>query len=132
MHLLKSCEADIDGFHSELKCLAEDYHSANVLTCKFQALDYKIECTHRANDAEKDTGPELGKGHSNLPESTFSVLTKFRPKDTNLHMKHYHAATYLGLLQANLTWCHRSRGTEYHWIQELYSKMGLPVLDGNQ
>ena len=27
----------------------------------------------------------MGKGHSNLPEGTFSVLTKFRAKDTNLH-----------------------------------------------
>ena len=56
-----------------------------------------------AEDAEKVIGPELGKGHSNLPESTFSVLTTFRAKDTNLHMKHYHAATNLGLPKANMT-----------------------------
>ena len=31
-----------------------------------------------------------------------------------------------------MTWCHSNRGPEYHWIPELYSKMGLPVLDGIQ
>lgn len=76
----KNCEADVDGFYSELKCSGEDYHSAHILTCEFHALAYEIECTQRAKDAEKVIDPELGKGHSNLPESTFSVLTKFRGK----------------------------------------------------
>ena len=62
----------------------------------------------------------------------FSVLTKFNAKDTSLHMEDYHAATNLGLLQANMTSCHRNRGPQYHWTPELYSKMGLPVLDGIQ
>ena len=67
-----------------------------------------------------------------LVGNPFSVLTKFNAKDTNLHVKNYHAATNLWLLQANMSWCHRNRGPEYHWIPELYSKMGLPVLDGIQ
>ena len=89
-------------------------------------------CTERAKDAEKVIDPDLGKGHSNLPESSFRVLTNSRAKDTNLQMKHYHAATNLGLLQANTTWCHKKRGSKYHWIQDLYSRIGLPVLDGIQ
>ena len=100
----------------------------NILWCEFHTLAYEIECSERAKDADLD----LGKGHSNLPESTFSVLTKFRAKDTNLHKKHYHAATNLGLLQANMTWCYKNRGPEYHWIPDLYSWMGLPILDGIQ
>ena len=100
----------------------------NILWCEFHALAYEIECSERAKDAD----PDLGKGHSNLPESTFSVLTKFRSKDTNLHNRHYHAATNLGLIQANMTWCYKNRGPEYHWIPDLYSWMGLPILDGIQ
>ena len=74
----------------------------------------------------------LGKGHSNLPESTFSVLTKFRAKDVNLHQKHYYASTNLGLIQANMTWCFKRRGPYYRWIVDLYSRLGLPLLDGIQ
>ena len=41
----KNCEADFDGFYSELKCSGED--SAHVLTCQFHTLAYEIECTKR-------------------------------------------------------------------------------------
>ena len=81
------------------------------------------ECAKRAKNAEKVIDPELGKGHSNLPELIFSVLTKFRAKDTNLHQKNYLASTNLGLLQANMTWCFKNKEPHYHWIIELYSKI---------
>ena len=84
----------------------------------------------RAKDAEKVIYPEFGKGHSKLPESTFSVLTKFRAKDINLRKEYYEAATNMGLIQANMTWCYKRKGPHYHWIIELYSRMGLPILDG--
>ena len=82
----KNCEADVDGFYPELKCSGEEYHSAHVLKFEFHTIAYEIECSERAKHPEKVIDPDLGKGHSNLPESTFSVLTKFRAKDTNLHM----------------------------------------------
>ena len=91
-----------------------------------------FECEERAKEAEKVIDPGLGKGHSNLPESTFSVLAKFRAKDVNLHQKHYQALTNLGLIQASMTWCYKNRSPDYHWIVDLYSRMGLPVLDGIQ
>ena len=126
----KGCKGDADGFVEQLKCPGKAYHSANVLKCEFHALAYEIECHARAKEAEKVIDPGLGKGHSNLPESTFSVLTKFRAKDINLHQKHYQASTNLGLIQANMTWAFKNRGPEYHWITDLYSRLGLPVLDG--
>ena len=52
----------------EFKCPGEPYHSGNVLKCEFHALASEIECHQRAEDAEKVISPELGKGHSNLPE----------------------------------------------------------------
>ena len=100
--------------------------------CEFHALAYEIECAGRAKAADQVIDPELGKGHSNLSESSFSVLTKFRAKDTSLHQKHYQASTNLGLIQANMTWCYKHRGPEYHWIVDLYTRMGLPIFDGIQ
>ena len=92
----------------------------------------EIEWHERAKNAEQVIDPELGKGHSNLPESTFSVLTKFRAKDINLHRKHHQASTNLELIESNMTWCFKNRGPEYHWITDLYSSLGLPILDGIQ
>ena len=103
--------------------------TAHAWKCDLHGLAYEIECAKRAKNAEKAIDPELGKGLSNLPESTFSVLTKFLAKDTNLHQKHYQVSTNLGLLQANMTWCFKNKGPHYHWIIDLYSKMGLPIFD---
>ena len=126
------CIVDENGFYPEMKCQGQPYRSAHPLTCEFHALAYEIECAERAKKADEVIHPDMGKGHSNLPEATFSVLTKFRAKDTNLHQKHYEASTNLGLLQANMTWCFKVKGSQYHWIVELYSRMGLPILSGIQ
>ena len=128
----KKCDVDENGFCPDMKCSGEPYHSAHILKCDFHGLLYEIECAQRAKDAEKVIDPNLGKGHSNLPESSFSVLTKFRAKDINLHQTHYQASTNLGLLQSCMTWCYKVKGAEYHWILELYSRMGLPIIDGIQ
>lgn len=128
----KECQVDEEGFCQELKCPGEPYHLSHVLKCEFHALCYEIECSGRAADAEKVIDPGLGKGHSNFPEVTFSVLTKFRAKDVNLHQKRYAASTNLGLIQATMTWCYKKKGPEYHWIEDLYSRLGLPLLDGIQ
>ena len=128
----KECIVDENGFYPEMKCQGQPYRSAHPLTCEFHALAYEIECAERAKKADEVIDPDMGKGHSNLPEATFSVLTKFRAKDTNLHQKHYQASTNLGLLQANMTWCFKVKGPQYHWIVELYSRMGLPILSGIQ
>lgn len=66
--------------------------------CEFHSLAYEIECAARAEEATEVISPWLGKGHSNLPESTFSILTKFMAKYINLHQKHYQASTNIGLL----------------------------------
>ena len=124
----KKCTADVEVFIEKLQCPREHYHSANVLKC----MAYEIEWHERAKNAEQVIDPELGKGHSNLPESTFSFLTKFRAKDINLHRKHHQASTNLELIESNMTWCFKNRGPEYHWITDLYSSLGLPILDGIQ
>ena len=72
----------------------------------------------------------MGKGHSNLPESKFHVLTRFRPKDVNLHQPHYEFSTNLGLRQSNMTFLVKRKGSSYHWARDLFAKMGLPEVDG--
>ena len=31
-----------------------------------------------------------------------------------------------------MTWCFKKRGPDYHWIVDLYLRLGLPLLDGIQ
>ena len=128
----KECVEDENGFYPDMKCQGQPYRSAHPLKCEFHGLAYEIECAERAKNANSVIDPELGKGHSNLPEATFRVLPKFRAKDTNLHQKHYQASTNLGLIQANMSWLYKEKGAQYHWIVDLYSRMGLPVLSGIQ
>ena len=74
----KKCVVDVSGFYPDMTRSGEPYHSVNVLKCEFHALTYEIECAGRAKAAEQVIDPELSKGHSNLSESLFTVLTKFR------------------------------------------------------
>ena len=71
----------------------------------------------------------MGKGHSDLPESKFHVLTKFRPKDVNLHQLHCEFSTNLGLCQSNMTFLVKRKGSSYHWASDLFAKMGLPEVN---
>ena len=68
----------------------------------------------------------MGKGYSNLPESKFHVLTKFRPKDVNSHQLHYEFSTNLGLCQSNVTFLVKRKGSSYHLGRDLFAKIGLP------
>lgn len=129
-HPLIVCSCGTCPSADELKCDGKEYVSKNVLHCELHALAYEIECCHRAEQAHEIIDPELGRGHSNLCESTFSVLAKFRPKDTNLHRLHYQASTNLGLIQSNMTYLYGKRGSDYHWALDLYKRMGLPELEG--
>ena len=72
------------AMRKKLHCSGKDYASKNVLTCPMHALAYEIECNHRADDAAEIIDPDLGRGYSNACEATFSVFTKFRPKDVAL------------------------------------------------
>lgn len=129
-HPLLVCSCGKCTSSDELQCAGKEYVSKSVLRCEFHALAYEIECDHRAEQAAEVIDPDLGRGHSNLCESTLSVLTKFRPKDTNLHRMHYQASTNLGLIQSNMTYLFKKRGSEYHWATDLYERMGLPQLEG--
>ena len=93
-------EDRVCDFHSRVLCSCgncEDnhacegnlYHTSNVLSCPLHALAYEIECCHRADYADEIIDPELGKGHSNACEATFTVFPKLRPKDIALQELHY-------------------------------------------
>ena len=79
----KECVEDKSGFYPDMKCKGQPHRSVHSLKCEFHGLAYEIKCAKRAKNANSVIDPELGRGHSNLPEATFSLLTKFRAKDTN-------------------------------------------------
>ena len=122
---------DSDGEYLDFECEGKPYQvRGKVLTCELHSLLYEIECDRMAEKANEVIDSNMGKGHSNLPESKFHVLTKFRPKDINLHQVHYEFSTNLGLCQSNMTFLVEQKGPSYHWARDLFSKMGLPEVDG--
>ena len=123
---------DSDGeLATNYSCVGKPYQvRGKVLTCDLHSLLYEIECNRIAEKANEVIDPVMGKGHSNLPESKFHVLTKFRPKDKNLHQLHYEFSTNLGLCQGNMTYLIKRKGPTYHWMRDLFFRMGLPEVDG--
>ena len=75
---------DSDGdYNTNFTCEGKPYKvKGRALTCYLHSLLYEIECNRIAEKANEVIDPVMGKGHSNLPESKLSVLTKFRPKNT--------------------------------------------------
>ena len=122
---------DSDGdYNTNFTCEGRPYKvRGRALTCDLHSLLYEIECNRIAEKANEVIDPVMGKDHSNLPESKFSVLTKFRPKDTNLHQMHYEVST-MGLCQSNMTYLIKCKGSTYHWVLELFGRMGLPQIHG--
>ena len=33
-------------------------------------------------------------------------------------------------MQSNMTWLYKKRGPQYHWLLDLFKRMGLPILSG--
>eukprot|EP00118_Oscarella_pearsei_P023973 m.294635 g.294635 ORF g.294635 m.294635 type:complete len:616 (+) comp40752_c0_seq9:960-2807(+) len=116
-------------FHEQEIRPGQPYRTKFPLTCPLHALAYEIECAHRAGMAEKIIHPEFGKGHSNLCEATFNVLPKFRAKDSNIGMLRYQASTNLGLIHANSTYMFKFVDQGFSWVEELYGRMNLPIVD---
>jgi len=109
----KNCEADFDGFYSELKCSGEDYHSTHVLTCQFHALAYEIECTKRV--ILISLSPHLVFSQNLGPRTLICTW------NTTMLQQIWGCFSPMWL-----------GATGYHWIPGLYSKMGLPLVDGIQ
>ena len=96
-----------------IECGGEQYHTKLPFTCPFHSLAFEIECSNRASRADQIIHRELGRGHSNYPEASRNVLTRFRSKDKNLQCVHYAVSTNLGLLQSNMRWLHQRHGNTY-------------------
>lgn len=111
-------------------CVGKPYSTKAALTCPLHELLYEIEFHRLSKKAVQIIEPQMGRVHSNLPESRFNVLTRFRGKDLNLHQLHYEVSTNIGLLQSNMSWFFTNYGNDYHWALELYADMGLPMIDG--
>ena len=93
-------------------------------------MAYKLECEARASKASSVIHDQLGKGHSNLCEAAFSVLPRFRAKNLALHRLTYMTLTNWGLIISCLSFLQEVYGSDYSPYVDLYSEMGLPILDG--
>ena len=102
-HPLLVCSCGKCG-KDDIKCPGKDYQSTSVLTCPLHALAYEIECNRRADNASEISDPELGRGHSNACEATFTIFPKFRPKDIGLQRLHYQASTTTPIFNDVLVW----------------------------
>ena len=65
-------------------------------------------------------------------EASHNVYICYRNKHIAVEKLHYHVATDLALLQANLSAMREKKGNDYHWIPELYQRLGLPLYEGIQ
>ena len=74
----KKCEED------QVKCTGEPYKTKTPLKCDFHWLAYRIDCERRADEADSVIHPEMGRGHSNLSEASFTVLPQFWSKRQSL------------------------------------------------
>ena len=131
-HPLVMCSCGACMSNKTIECEGKAYKTRFRLDCKFHALLYEIECHERANQVNELFHPVLKRGHSNAMEASHNVFIRFQSKDISLQRLHYHLSTNLPLLQANLTHMHARFGTKYHWIPEVYRRIGLPVFKGVQ
>lgn len=128
-HPLRKCICKNCAAGEELSCEGEAYKTVGKLSCPLHALAYEIETSSRADDAHNVIHPEMGRGHSNLVESSHNVLVRYRSKNVALNRLHYIVSTNIGLLQANMSW-KVGKDSDYHWIFTLYERLNLPLFDG--
>lgn len=50
----------------QLQCIGKPYKTKTPPTCEYHCLAYRIECEHRAEDADNVIHPTMGREHSNL------------------------------------------------------------------
>ena len=116
----------------QFDCEGKDYHTKHKLSCPFHSLAYEIDCDWRASMSQVLVHTILKQGHSNWLEVSHNVLISFGPKHINLERLHYETSTNLGLLQSNMTFMFSVHGPSYHWVPELFKRLGLPVYEGLQ
>ena len=114
--------------NDEIKCMGMAYQSKYTLSCPLHSMAYELECEVRASKASSVIHDQLGKGHSNLCEAAFSVLPRFRAKHLALHWLTYMTLTSWGLISC-LSFLQEVYGSDYSPYVDLYSEMGLPILD---
>ena len=131
-HPLVICSCGKCKKNEPIKCEGKAYKTRFRLDCKFHTLLYEIECHTRADQVKEIIHPVLKRGHSNSVEASHNVFIRFRSKYISIQRLHYNLSTNLALLQANLTYMHAIYGTKYHWIPEVFRRMGLPIFEGAQ
>jgi len=79
-HPVLVCNCELNCDHKDLKCEGQPYQSKFSISCRYHQNLFELECKKRAEMSCEVIHPELGRGHSNKPESIFSVVSKIRKK----------------------------------------------------
>lgn len=124
-HPEKVCSCGACEKGGDVMCEGKPYQTKNTLTCEFHTLCYTIVLDDIAKDSNQIIHRTMLRGNSNLCESDFSVVAKFRGKDKALQQRSYECYTDIGLLQANLTWARSAWGNDYHWFADLLEQFKL-------
>ena len=131
-HSLMVCSCGECPDKTNYNCEGRVYHTRERLRCPFHTMAYRTEIEHRARKAPSLIHKKLQAGHTNFMESSHNILIRFRSKHIQLEQVHYELSTDLGLLQANLTAMREKKGPQYHWIPDLYQRLGLQLYEGVQ
>ena len=126
-HRVCSCSKCPKERDAEPECDGTPYKTKYRLTCPFHAHLYERECQYRAQMAYQIIHPELGAGHSNSPESFWSIVIRYRNKAVDLHKLSYEVTTNLGFLHANQTFMSSVKGEKYNFKIELLEACGIKI-----
>jgi DNA polymerase III epsilon subunit-like protein len=126
-HHQKVCSCKLCPGDAEPTCEGTVYHTKHPLKCGFHAKLYERECENRGNEAYQLIHSELGSGHSNLPESFWSIVIRYRSKTVDLDKDAYELTTNLGLLHANQSFMSTLKGDQYNFKLDLLEACGIDV-----
>uniref|UniRef100_A0A1X7UDS5 Uncharacterized protein n=1 Tax=Amphimedon queenslandica TaxID=400682 RepID=A0A1X7UDS5_AMPQE len=98
------------------------------ITC--QVLHMKLHVKPLFAKSKQTIHEELGCCHTSITESSHNVLLLIRTKNLSLQMLHCYVSTSLGLIQSYMFWMYVHKGPAYHWLLDLFDRMGLPRFDG--
>ena len=95
-----------------------------------QILFFPAQCTSCCTKSKQQNMQRVHQARYILMfESDHSVCVRFRAKDLNIERLHYVVSTNLALIQSNMAWLSEVHGPSYHWIPDMYTRVGLPVGD---
>ena len=83
-HPSKMCTCKMCDGNEDPECEGSPYKTKHPLSCAYHWLVNVLECEKRSREADLVNHPSMGRGHSNLCEAGFTVLSLFHSKPRRL------------------------------------------------